>query len=227
MGSVNYQIPTVGAPNSTEDPKVATALTQIAAVLNGHVDGTNIDPAYTSPAFVTTLPAGPVDGQHIYFLQDAAAGVIWHLRYRAASASPYKWEFLGGGSLLIGDQTPRPGVSGGIGAWLVPTGSAAIITVPLAGDYEIAGTVSVSQATANTVTEVNAALVSAPTVPLLPAFTPFETHNSGEIVALPYQGRAVGLTGGNTISPALTFQTAAITFIVASQTLRVTPVRVG
>jgi hypothetical protein len=31
----------------------------------------------------------------------AAIGAVWHLRYRAASASIYKWELVGGGKLRI------------------------------------------------------------------------------------------------------------------------------
>lgn len=47
---------------------------------------------------VTVLPtaANSVDGQMVDFLADAASGVVWRLRYRAASPSIYKWEFVGG-----------------------------------------------------------------------------------------------------------------------------------
>lgn len=58
-----------------------------------------------APALVSTLPASPYDGQEVFYLADAAAGVVWHLCYRAASPSAYKWEFVGGASLF---QLYRP-----------------------------------------------------------------------------------------------------------------------
>lgn len=38
----------------------------------------------------------PYDGMCVRYAVDTTAGVFWAFRYRAASASPYKWEFLGG-----------------------------------------------------------------------------------------------------------------------------------
>ena len=58
------------------------------------------------PLFVTTLPAG-YDGQEVFYQSTTAGtgggasnsmadvGAVWHLRYRAASASAYKWEVVG------------------------------------------------------------------------------------------------------------------------------------
>jgi microcystin-dependent protein len=46
-------------------------------------------------ALVSALPGSPTDGQEIMFLADSTNGIIWHLRYRAASASAYKWESVG------------------------------------------------------------------------------------------------------------------------------------
>lgn len=45
---------------------------------------------------VTSLPSSPVDGQIIDYVADSTNGVVWRFRYRAASASAYKWEFIGG-----------------------------------------------------------------------------------------------------------------------------------
>jgi hypothetical protein len=53
-----------------------------------------------SAPLVTSLPSAPIDGQEIRYVADATNGVIWNLRYRAASSSTYKWEFIGGGSLM-------------------------------------------------------------------------------------------------------------------------------
>ena len=49
---------------------------------------------------VTSLPGSPIDGQIIYYNADATNGNVWHLRYRSASSSAYKWEFVGGSRLL-------------------------------------------------------------------------------------------------------------------------------
>jgi hypothetical protein len=59
--------------------------------------------AGASIPLVSTLPGSPVDGQEVYYQdsQMAAIGAVWHLRYRAASASIYKWELVGGGKLRI------------------------------------------------------------------------------------------------------------------------------
>jgi hypothetical protein len=48
---------------------------------------------------VANLPTNPNDGDEIYYLADAANSVMWHLRYRAASVSANKWDFLGGSPL--------------------------------------------------------------------------------------------------------------------------------
>jgi hypothetical protein len=45
---------------------------------------------------VTSLPSSPVDGQIIDYVADSTNGVVWRFRYRSASSSAYKWEFIGG-----------------------------------------------------------------------------------------------------------------------------------
>lgn len=86
------------------------------------------------PTAVTVLPAAPFDGQEIYYAADAANGVIWHLRYNAASASAYKWEFVGGSSLR---NTGGPEDRDSAGVWTYFRGTdPAQITVPLNGEYE-------------------------------------------------------------------------------------------
>ena len=95
-------------------------------------DGTKwgID-AVPGPTYETSLPGSPVDGQEIYYAADAANGVIWHLRYRSGASGSYKWEFVGGGSL----RTDSPPNSQFTSTWTSLTGT---VTVPLAGDYQVA-----------------------------------------------------------------------------------------
>ena len=52
MGQLNLQIPVVGQPDSTEDPKVASNFTAVQAVINGGLDGTNLSAALAQSAAV-------------------------------------------------------------------------------------------------------------------------------------------------------------------------------
>lgn len=56
------------------------------------------DPGSNAP-YVTSLPDTPYDGQEVYLQVIDVMGLVWHLRYRATSGSPYKWEFVGGSPL--------------------------------------------------------------------------------------------------------------------------------
>lgn len=81
---------------------------------------------------VTSLPTSPQDGQVIDYLADNTNGIVWRFRYRAASASAYKWEFVGGGKLRarnLGTVT----ITAAVGVFQQIMG----ITAPLAGEYSI------------------------------------------------------------------------------------------
>lgn len=97
-----------------------------------------------SVPLVSVLPPTPADGQVIDYVADSANGVIWRFRYRAASASTYKWELVGGSSLHVEDNVERSVTS---------TTQAAVgacsINTPLAGDYRVTGSVAVELRTAN------------------------------------------------------------------------------
>jgi len=84
------------------------------------------------PAYVTTLPASPVDGQECILVDSLTAPTrTWHCRYNAQTSNSYKWEVLGG--------TPILGISGAqvtvnqANAWINVVGTA--ITLPLQGYY--------------------------------------------------------------------------------------------
>lgn len=92
-----------------------------------------------APPLVTVLPAGPDDGQEAHYLADDIQGVVWHLRYRAASTSQFKWEFLGGGALAHDIPTQGGRNNTAYGDTNQPVGGVGPqITLPLAGDYDIA-----------------------------------------------------------------------------------------
>lgn len=85
----------------------------------------------TAP-LVAVLPSSPVDGQEVYYQNGllAGAGAVWHLRYRATSTNPYKWEVVGGSelaSLLGGEATSSTAY--------VDLPSVQNIICPLAGEY--------------------------------------------------------------------------------------------
>lgn len=84
------------------------------------------------PTLVTSLPGSPADGQEVFYVADATNGVTWHLRYRSASASTYKWEFVGG-SELIAEVSASETTTSGAYTNLATVGPE--IIAPLAGDY--------------------------------------------------------------------------------------------
>lgn len=93
----------------------------------------------TRPAIlpvISALPSNPVDGQEVFFLADAAAGVVWHLKYRVASGSAYKWEFVGGGPMYAQDTTGNNRQNTALNTWQFMAGSPSIV-LPLAGQYEV------------------------------------------------------------------------------------------
>lgn len=82
----------------------------------------------------TTLPASPTNGQEYFYVADATNGIVWHLRYRTASASAYKWEVVGGPA-LFDEQTANDSVN--VNTYTVLPSAGPNIALPLAGDYLI------------------------------------------------------------------------------------------
>lgn len=81
---------------------------------------------------VGTMPAVGEHGQEVVYAT-STAGVNWRFKYNAASASSYKWEFIGGPPLAAYVDTDQSTTST-TAANLSTDGPA--ITVPLAGEYE-------------------------------------------------------------------------------------------
>lgn len=115
----------------------------------------------SSVTFVTSLPSSPFDGQEIYYQSTASGtgggatntmadvGAVWHLRYRAGSASSYKWEAVG--AARVGEYS----VGGRVYATRETTTSTTHTTLatigprvkaPLAGDYQVTFSVNCLQA---------------------------------------------------------------------------------
>jgi hypothetical protein len=102
------------------------------------------------PPLVTALPGNPVDGQIVDYLADAANGVVWRLRYRAASSSAYKWEFIGGGSLEKEQVATETSSSFAATTWGSVSANDPQLTVPLAGDYIVRHAAVLSAPTTST-----------------------------------------------------------------------------
>ena len=92
--------------------------------------------------FVSALPSSPFNGQEIYYQQKGVAaesdmekqGITWHLRYRAGSASTYKWEFVGG-SAITQEIAAEQAATWETYKDLATVGPS--VTAPLAGDYDV------------------------------------------------------------------------------------------
>ena len=90
----------------------------------------------TTQAELSKLSETATDGDECYALADAANGVMWRLRFRAASTSAYRWEFVGGAALRQGVETAESVAASGAYQNLTTAGPQ--VTLPLAGTYDIA-----------------------------------------------------------------------------------------
>jgi hypothetical protein len=106
------------------------------------VDQTTFPAGKSVIPVVTALPVGPTDGDEVYFQSSAmaTAGVSpWHLRYRAASTSAYKWEVVGATPLSNECvAVASPGNTGGLFTNIPndATGTK-LMALPLSGDYMV------------------------------------------------------------------------------------------
>lgn len=98
---------------------------------------------YMNRSVVTALPTDPVDGQEIYYLANNAQGNIWHLKYRSASASNFKWEFVGGTPIVA--RVPASEVPVTANVWVDLTTIGPEILIPLDGQYMVTAGAGVSK----------------------------------------------------------------------------------
>jgi hypothetical protein len=114
--------------------------TSFARADHNHAFGSKSVPASAlalGPTYETSLPGSPTDGQEIYYQdtgQMATDGIVWHLRYRSGGGT-YKWEFVGG-SALRGSSAAEPTLTNKT-TFQDLDGSPVIVTLPLAGEYEV------------------------------------------------------------------------------------------
>jgi hypothetical protein len=77
------------------------------------------------------------DGKVISFLADAANGIVWQLRYRAASASTYKWEFIGGAALYAAVDTLESTTSTTYTTLTTAGPTVTLPTLTTGGDFDV------------------------------------------------------------------------------------------
>lgn len=168
-----------------------------------------------------TLPASPTDGQEVLYTADATNGILWHLRYRAAAAGTFKWEFIGG-SEFITEQSDTGTVTS---TSYVGVGTNLQITVPLAGDYKVTWSVLAQGSVATALFQMgikrgSAATVDADALMLQP---PGPNYMGAGMPVRPK--RFNGLAAGTVLKAEYKINTGSLT--IFDRWLTVVPIRVG
>jgi hypothetical protein len=172
-----------------------------------------------SVPLVTTLPPSPADGQVIDYLADSANGVIWRFRYRAASASAYKWEFVGGAPM----QATAGSVDSTTSTTYADLPNGPSVTVPLAGDYQVEHGGYLRNSLTATSTLMSFSLGAAAAVEANSVVVDSVASGNGSAVARTQ--RITGLAASAAITAKYRVLSGTGTFIYRG--LTVTPVRVG
>lgn len=240
-GSYQFDISGTGLVSYTEyyesspggDGTIDTNWIASSAVTNIKIADGTLTPAKgaqgTFPTYVTSLPSSPVDGQEVYYAADATNGVIWHLRYRAASSSSYKWEFIGGPPLtdyIATDQSTTSGTFTDL-ATAGPT-----ITLALAGDYviqlEVMITPHANQWTyAQAIVFDDGSAMSGPQVNGFANFYDASTTRRNALISTSASMRQTGIGAGSVMKVKYSSSNGADASSFSRRALTITPVRVG
>jgi hypothetical protein len=174
---------------------------------------------------VTGLPSNPFDGQMIDYVADPTNGVVWRFRYRAASASVYKWEFAGGSS-LVGEALADSGRTlTSASTWSGIDANDPRVTVPLAGDYEAETVTSMSCDRAGTLA---IGIKVGATEPILGTNAAYAYLDLGTGSAVISQDRKLLAVAASTVLQQRYWQNAGSANLGRrSSSLKIRPVRVG
>lgn len=178
----------------------------------------------TVPTRVTSLPGSPVDGQECYYVADATNGVLWHLKYNAGSASPYKWEFVGGPPLRAAIVTTETfnGTTNVFSDLATPGPS---VTLPLAGDYDVLYSAESKLGASN---QTNFIGINNQLTPVTPPSGLFWAKNYANILVyltITGEARYTGCASGSPLRMVYSGTNASAVF--TSRYMTVKPVRVG
>jgi hypothetical protein len=209
-----------GPPSAVAQPGPPTPRNEVVL----WVDTDEPMPPYvvSGPSLVTTLPSSPIDGQEVYYLADAANGVVWHLRYRAVSASAYKWEYLGGPPLTAINPNTSTGITGNT---LVRPSQTVSITLQLAGDYIMSWWTAGPNNTAGAYSFISAVVAAIGFALESPAGAYFVAPSAGFYGQITRTERINGRTAGQVIE--VWARASSGTFTPNYIGLSVMPVRVG
>jgi hypothetical protein len=212
--------PSQGAADTTE------ALRAIGSDAGQVVAGNDPRLLNASPPLVTALPANPVDGQECYFGTALASGAVWHLRYRAAASSAYKWDVLGGLPVVNTDPNSHTLRQYGINVWGLHD---PVITAPLAGEYFVTGDASIATDGGSGVTYLAYSIIGNSGYPAVTdANTALQPAPGGMYHPI-HKERTVTAAAGTWIRPIIqvTGTDLNTTLYVTGMALTAIPIRVG
>jgi hypothetical protein len=208
----NLQLP---YPAVGDPADVPTDMNELATALDGLIH---------RATYGTTPPASPVDGDEWILPVDTTNGIMWRFRYRAASASAYKWEFIGGPALRA-DVPGNDTSTANTGAYIDTTTVGPRVNVPRAGDYDFLGGLFFYHSAAN------AGVTTA--ICLAAGTTPFgnPAANVASLAGFGYDGgnpagRILGAAANNEYRMRYLFNTAG-TLTVGRRWVMFWPVRVS
>jgi hypothetical protein len=175
---------------------------------------------YLKPAYGTTLPASPTDGQEAILVDSITNPTYqWRFRYNAGSTSAYKWEFIGGSDVLVLIATQETTTSTGF-TDLATVGPSFV--VPRAGDYDVWAGLALGNSTADQAAQAGVALGAGTPVNAALAYAP--VANALTSVGLSEKQAAVAASTELRMRYALT---GTGTAIFRARWMRVRPVRVS
>jgi hypothetical protein len=181
----------------------------------------------SASTLITSLPSTPTDGQIINYVADSTNGIVWTFRYRAASSSSYKWEFIGGPAAYsyVGPNDyngSRQTISTLTFGDLATVGPS--FTTPFAGDWDC--TFNVLAETNGTATHVRVWATGDSSLNW--NFGDSQAYNANQLNAT-HAGtiRRTGIASGSTLKLQYAVSNAGVTAAFWNRRLYVTPVRIG
>jgi hypothetical protein len=159
-----------------------------------------------------------------YFLADPAKGVVWTLRYRAASLSTYKWEFVGGAGLESFISTSESTSSTTYTDLATVGPQVTIPTLPNGGDFDVTYGADVGTSTTTFFTWY-VGLVVGGTVTHQPFFAVSEPNGNLDGASINQTVRLTGVASATLIK--LQYKISGVGTFYADRFLQITPVRVG
>lgn len=169
----------------------------------------------------TALPTSPADQQSFYYIADATNGIVWHLRYRSASSSSYKWEYVGGPPLtaeITGEQTTTST------SYTDLATAGPSVTLPLGGDYIVTIAARMNNVTANQ-SAIMSYAIGASTA--LDADSITQLMNGSANGPLPYNFRERRKTGLSAVTLTMKYRSTTSTAGFQDRFIKALPIRVG